>query len=73
MIVDDAEAHRQVPVDRRDWHLLGCRVEAGGVVFIGAVGTFGIASAHALQHRLDGLLTWWLMISTSKLVIIEPH
>ena len=29
---DVTEAHRQVPVDKRDWHLLGCQVEAGGDV-----------------------------------------
>ena len=40
-----AEAHWQVPVDRRDWHLLGCKVEAGGDVRISTLGAFGVASA----------------------------
>ena len=39
------EAHRQVPVDKGDWHLLGCQVEAGGDVYIDTVGTLGVASA----------------------------
>ena len=45
LTADVAEAHREVPVDRRDWHLLGCQVEAEGDVFIDTVGTFGLASA----------------------------
>ena len=39
------EAHRQIPVDPRDWHLLGCQLERGADVFINTVGTFGITSA----------------------------
>ena len=42
---DVTEAHRQVPVDKRDWHLLGCQVEAEGDVYINTVGTYGVASA----------------------------
>ena len=45
LTADVAEALQQVPVDRRDWHLLGCQVEAGGDVYINSVGTFGVASA----------------------------
>ena len=29
LTADVTEAHRQVPVDKRDWHLAGCQVEAG--------------------------------------------
>ena len=48
---DVAEAH-QVPVDRRDWHLLECQVEAGDDVFINTVGTFGVASASYYWSRV---------------------
>ena len=37
LTADVAEAHQQVPIDPRDWHLLGCQVEAGGDVYINAV------------------------------------
>ena len=40
-----SEAHRQVPIDKRDWHLLGCQVELGGVVYVKTEGTLGVASA----------------------------
>ena len=49
---DVTEAHRQVPVDTRDWHLLGCQVEAGGDVYINTVGTFGVASASYCWSRV---------------------
>ena len=45
LTADVAEAHRQVPIDRRDWHLLGSQVRPGGTVFVNTVGTFGVASA----------------------------
>ena len=45
LTADVKEAHRQVPIHPRDWHLLGCRVEAGTDVYINTVGTFGVASA----------------------------
>ena len=45
LTADVKEAHRQVPIHPRDWHLLGCRVEAGADVYINTVGTFGVASA----------------------------
>ena len=32
LTADVKEAHRQVPIHPRDWHLLGCRVEAGADV-----------------------------------------
>ena len=34
LTADEAEAHRQVPIDPRDWHMLGCQVEPGGAVFL---------------------------------------
>ena len=45
LTADVAEAHRQVLVDPRDWHLLGSQVVAGGDVNVNTVGTFGVASA----------------------------
>ena len=35
---DVAEAHRQIRIHPRDWHLLGCQVQAGGDVYVKAVG-----------------------------------
>ena len=52
LTADVAEAHRQVPMDRRDWHLPGCQVEAGGDVFMNTVGTFGVASASYCWSRV---------------------
>ena len=52
LTADVAEAHRQVLVDRRDWHLLGCQVEAGGDVLIITVGRFGVASASYYLSRV---------------------
>ena len=37
---DVSEAHRQVPIDERDWHLLGCQVAEGQEVYVNTVGTF---------------------------------
>ena len=45
LTADVAEAHRQIPIHPRDWHLLGCQIEVGGDVYINKVGTFGVASA----------------------------
>ena len=45
LTADVKEAHRQIPIDPRDWHLLGCQVERGADVFVNTVGTFGITSA----------------------------
>ena len=39
-------------MDKRDWHLLGCQVEAGGDVYINTVGTFGVASASYYWSRV---------------------
>ena len=35
---------RQIPIDPRDWHLLGCQVQCGGDVYVNVVGTCGFAS-----------------------------
>ena len=35
---DVKEAHRQIPIDPLDWHLLGCQMECGADVFINTVG-----------------------------------
>ena len=52
LTADVSEARRQVPIDPQDWHLLGCRVEIGGTVFVNTVGTFGIASASYYWSRV---------------------
>ena len=54
LTADVTEAHRQVPVDKGDCHLLGCQVEAGGDVYIDTVGTFDIASASYSWSRFAG-------------------
>ena len=51
LTADVAEAHRQIPIHPRDWHLLGCQIEAGGDVYINKVGTFGVASASYYWSR----------------------
>ena len=40
LTADVKEAHRQIPTDPRDWHLLGCQVDRGADVFVNTVGTF---------------------------------
>ena len=55
-MADVKEAHRQVPIHPRDWHLLGCRVEAGADVYINTVGTFGVASASYYWSRVSSAL-----------------
>ena len=57
------EAHRQIPIDPRDWHLFGCQVERGADVFVNTVGTFGITSASYYWSRVSsavGRLTQYL-------------
>ena len=52
LTADVTEAHRQVPISRQDWHLLGCQVQLGGDVFVNTVGTFGVASASYCWSRV---------------------
>ena len=42
---DVMEAHRQIPVDPKDWPKQACQLVAGGEVYLNKVGTFGISSA----------------------------
>ena len=56
LTADVKEAHRQVPIHPRDWHLLGCRVEAGADVYINTVGTFGVTSASYHWSRVSSAL-----------------
>ena len=37
LTADVKEAHCQIPIDPRDWHLLGCQVDRGGDVFTNTV------------------------------------
>ena len=62
LTADVAEAHRQVPTDRRDWHLLGSQV-------LNFVGTFGVASASYCWSRVGaalGRLTHYLSGNTAQ-------
>ena len=56
LTADVKEAHRQIPIDPRDWHLLGCQLERGGDVFMNTVGTFGISSASYCWSRVAGAI-----------------
>ena len=56
LTADVTEAHRQVPVDRRDWHLLSSQVRPGGTVYVNTVGSFGVASASYYWSRVGSAL-----------------
>ena len=63
LTADVKEAHRQIPVDPRDWHLHGCQLDHGADVFINTVGTFCIASSSYCWSRVAsamGRLTKYL-------------
>ena len=51
LTADVAEAHRQIPIHPRDWHLLGWQIEFECDVYINKVGTFGVASASCFWSR----------------------
>ena len=56
-------AHRQVPIAEQEWHLLSCRVEEGGTIYVNTVDTFGVASASYYWSRVAsaiGRLTQYL-------------
>ena len=53
LTADISEAHRQVPIDARDWHYMGCQVTSGSEVYVHTVGTFGIASASYHWSRVS--------------------
>ena len=68
LTADVKEAHRQIPIGPRDWHLLGCQVERGADVFVHTVGTFGITSASYYWSRVSsavGRLTQYLGVGSS--------
>ena len=52
LTADISEAHRQVPIDARDWHYLGCQVTPESDVYVHTVGTFGVASASYFWSRV---------------------
>ena len=52
LTADVTEAHRQVPITRQDWHLLGCQVRPGEDVFVNTVVTFGIVCASYQWSRV---------------------
>ena len=49
---DVAEAHRQFPIDPRDWHVLSCQVQAGGDGFVNTVWTLRTAG-HEWPRRSE--------------------
>lgn len=69
-----SEAHGQVPIDPRDWHQLGCQVNAGGDTQVNTVGTFGVPSASYCRSRvaaaLGRLLAKYLVVRSSKRVAL---
>ena len=63
LTADVSVAHRQVPIAELDWHLLSCRVEEGGTIYVNTVDTFGVASASYYWSRVAsaiGRLTQYL-------------
>ena len=69
LTADVSEAHRQVPIDERDWHLLGCQVAEGQEVYVNTVGTFGVASASYHWSRVAsaiGRLSQYLAGDTAQ-------
>ena len=72
------EAHRQIPIDPRDWHMFGCQLERGADVFINTVGTLGITSASYYWSRVAsaiGRLTQYLAADraeTWQMVVSSP-
>ena len=83
LTADVSEAHRRVPIDRQDWHLLGWQVRPGEDVFVNTVGTSGVASAsyfgYGLHHQSVACAStfqelslvfgtyWWPMIFTWRI------
>ena len=73
LTADVSEAHRQVPIDPRDWHLLGCQVETRGDVYIHTAGTFGAASASYdwsffVLFASAGVLMFWAKTASGDVV-----
>ena len=74
LTADVKEAHRQIPVARRDWRLLGCRARPGTFVYINKVGTFGVSSSsyywsriglgtgRLVQHAVGSSGATWIML-----------
>ena len=75
--VDVSVAHRQVPIDERDWCVLGCWVVPRGDVYVNAIRTTGFASASCYWSRMPSALgriskhlvvssghTWHVLVAT---------
>ena len=45
-----------MPIDPRDWYLLGCQVTPSSSVYINEVGTFGISSGSFYSSRVASAL-----------------
>ena len=59
--VDVKDAHRLIPIDPTDWHLLACRNKQGDKLYINVTGTFGVASA----------AYWWSRVATAT--VLRAH
>ena len=53
---EGSEAHRQVPINEGDWHLLGCQVRSKDDVYVNSTSTFGVASASYHWYRAASTL-----------------
>ena len=76
LTADVSEAHRQIPIDPQDWHLLGCQIEPGGPVYVNTVGTFGVASASYCWSRVAsavGRLTQYAAARTWHLLVADDY
>ena len=59
---DIAQAHRRVKIKRSEWGYLGCKSSSSStVLWINAVGTFGVSSASYWWTRLFACLERWSM------------
>ena len=56
LIVDIKSAHRLIPIHPDDHHLVACRLDSGGPIYVNVVGTFGISSAPYWWSRVGSAL-----------------
>ena len=59
---DIAQAHRRIKVKHSDWGCLGCKTSTGSkVLWLNAVGTFGVSSASYWWTRLFACVGRWTL------------
>ena len=86
LTADVSEAHRQVPINERDWHLLWCQVAEGQEVYVNTVGTFGVAPASYHWSRVSSAIgrlsqylagdtaqTWHMLVADDNLLEASWH